>query len=345
MSLLRKIYKSWWLRGILLFFLVCLLALFLLARKPVPEKIEYGISFNTLYARELGLDWRETYDALLGEVGVRHLRLAAHWDMVEPEKDQYNFSELDYQLEKAESAGATVILGVGRRLPRWPECHVPDWASNLSWEAQKEEIKEYIEVVVTRYKDHDAIRYWQVENEPFLTVFATEHCGDTLDKSFLQEEVELVKSLDDKNRPVLVTDSGNLGLWSGAYQAGDVFGTSVYLHFWNPEVGQFTTIMPAWGYRIKDNLMRLLHGDKPTILIELATEPWLTEPIVEVPVETQLTRMNLPMIKDTIEYAAGTRYDTQYLWGGEWWYWLHKRGHSDIWNWAKEFYGSQNTVE
>ena len=38
--------------------------------------------------------------------------------------------------------GADVIFGVGRRLPRWPECHVPGWAIDMSWEDQKSEIKE-----------------------------------------------------------------------------------------------------------------------------------------------------------------------------------------------------------
>ena len=63
---------------IILFCFVAFLgiALFFLARKEVPEKIQYGMTFNTMYANELGLDWKETYDAILDELGVRHLRLA-----------------------------------------------------------------------------------------------------------------------------------------------------------------------------------------------------------------------------------------------------------------------------
>ena len=83
-------------------------AVFLLAQKEVPEEIQYGMSFNTLYAEELNLDWKEAYDAILNELGVRHLRLAAHWPMVEPINDVYNFAELDYQIERAEEVGAEV---------------------------------------------------------------------------------------------------------------------------------------------------------------------------------------------------------------------------------------------
>ena len=74
------------------------------------------------------------------------------------------------------------------------------------------------------------------------------------------------------------TDSGNLGTWAGPYKHGDVFGTSVYIHFWNPELGQFKTVLPPWAYRVKETLMELLYGKKPSFLIELSAEPWLLEP-------------------------------------------------------------------
>jgi hypothetical protein len=311
-------------------------AIFLLAQKDKPEEIVYGMSFNTMYARELGLDWKETYDAILDDLGVRNLRLAAHWPMVEPGEGAYNFSELDYQIERAEAVGAEVIFAVGRRLPRWPECHVPNWARQLSVEERQTAQLEYMELVIERYKGNPSITLWQVENEPFLEVFAFEHCGE-LDKKFLDKEISLVRELDP-TRPILITDSGNLGLWTGAYSRGDVFGTSVYVHFWNPELGQFRTVLPAWAYRVKDNLMSIMYGEKPSYLIELSAEPWLLEPIAEVPLEVQFTRMNLEMFEDIIEYAEDTRFTKQYLWGAEWWYWLYLQDHPEMWERGKELY-------
>lgn len=312
------------------------LAVWYLAQKPQPERITYGMSFNTLYAKELGLNWQEVYDAIIDDLGVRHLRLAAHWPMVEPNQDEYNFAELDYQLTKAESVGADVIFAVGRRLPRWPECHVPEWAKALPWDQQKQEIRKYIRTIVTRYKDHPAVTYWQVENEPYLEVFAKEHCQE-LDEEFLDEEIKLVRELDP-TRPILVTDSGNLGRWVGAYKRGDAFGTSVYVYFWNPELGQFRTVLPPWFYRFKENLISLFYGDKPTFLIELSAEPWLLEPVTEVPLETQYSRMDISKFNEIIDYAAKTRYDKQYLWGAEWWYWLKQQGHSELWSRGTELF-------
>jgi hypothetical protein len=323
--------------------LILALIIFILAYKPKPETISYGMSFNTPYARELGLDWQQTYDAIIDELGVRKFRLAAHWPMVEPVDGTWNFTELDYQVKRAEEVGATIIMAVGRRLPRWPECHIPDWVKTQPWEAQKELQREYMKTVVERYKDSPAIIYWQVENEPFLSLFAFEHCGP-LDEAFLAEEIALMKELDP-TRPILVTDSGNLGTWAGAYRHGDAFGTSVYVHFWNPELGQFRTLLPPWFYRAKERVMALWYGEKPTYLIELSAEPWLVAPVVEVPLDIQYSRMDVQKFNDILEYAEATRYEEQYLWGAEWWYWLHKQGEDAMWNRGKEVFGAPSVAE
>lgn len=334
MRVLRKIILYIFL-GVVAFLVILLL----LTIREKPEEIVYGSSFNALYAKELGLDTRKVYLAILDELGVRKLRLASHWTMVEPARDQFDFDELDFQIKEAEARGVEIILSVGRRLPRWPECHVPNWAQELSWEEQKEEIKELITAVVLRYKNSEAITYWQVENEPFLAVFAAEQCGE-LDEEFLAEEIALVKELDE-TRPVLITDSGNLGLWAPAYKAGDAFGTSVYVYFWDPEIGPFKSILPPAYYRIKNNIMRLIYGQKQTFLIELSVEPWLLQPVVDTPIETQLERMNIEKFEEIIEFAKNTRFDTQYLWGVEWWYWLKEQGEESFWFRAQELYSGE----
>lgn len=311
-----------------------------LMQKPIPEKITYGMSFNTLYANELGLDWKETYDAILDDLGVRNLRLAAHWPMVEPVQGNFNFTELDYQIAKAESVGARVILAVGRRLPRWPECHVPTWARILDQEDRNARQLIYMKAVVERYKNSPAVIYWQVENEPFLSAFAFEHCGP-LDTDFLDKEIALVRELDS-SRQIIVTDSGNLGTWHGAYKRGDIFGTSVYVHFWNPDLGQFRTLLPAATYRVKDNSMALIYGRKESFLIELSAEPWLVAPVLEVPLAVQFTRMDIEKFRDILSYAKETRFSNQYLWEAEWWYWLKKNGNEDFWEEGKSLYKENN---
>ena len=174
--------RKWvWVLGILI------IALFLLSLKKTPEKLVYGVSFSRFHTDELKLDWKETYLALLNDLGVKHFRFSAHWPNTEPKEGKYNFSELDFQMREAKAKNATVIMAVGRRLPGWPECHIPEWAKDLSMEEQQAKILKLIETTVNRYKGYSNILYWQVENEMFLTGFSRANCG-SLDREFLQRD-------------------------------------------------------------------------------------------------------------------------------------------------------------
>ena len=79
-------------------------------------------------------------------------------------------------------------------------------------------------------------------------------------------------------------------------------------------------------------------GSKQVLLIELSAEPWLVEPVADVSVETQLTRMDIDKFKEIIRYAARTNFDTKYLWGAEWWYYMKLRGHPEFWEYAQRLF-------
>jgi hypothetical protein len=89
--------------------------------------------------------------------------------------------------------------------------------------------------------------------------------------------------------------------------------------------------------------MAALYGHKKSVLIELSAEPWLIEPVQNVPLETQFTRMNLEKFEDILSYAKDTRYDEQYLWGAEWWYWLSLQKHPEMWNRGKELFAKEGS--
>lgn len=327
-------------------FLVILLLLIILSFDYSPsDSFRYGVSFSRFHTDELGLNWKETYLAILNDLRVKHFRFSAHWPLTEPEKDKYNFVELDFQMAEAQKNGASVILAVGRRLPGWPECHEPEWLKNeiSKIKDQSEKVKfkngrvlKYIETVVSRYKDYDNIIYWQVENEPFLTGFSRSACGP-LDKDFLEKEIELVKRVD--SRPVLLTDSGELGDWFRTYSRGDIFGTSLYLYIWPRSLG-FPIRYPVTSafFRIKYNLVRLVFGVKPSFVVELSTEPWLLQPIVETPIEIQLGRMGIDKFNEMVDFSAKTGFNGFYLWGAEWWYWLKLKGYPEHWQRAQELF-------
>ena len=334
----------------LLILVAVILALYFLSLDyHKPDKLFYGVSFSRFHSDELKLDWKETYLAIQNDLGVRKFRFSAHWPMVEPTEGNYNFEELDFQIKEAEKVGASVILAVGRRLPGWPECHEPEWvkaeSTKLKTESEQtnfrqDKIRKYIETVVNRYKNYENIEYWQVENEAFLSFFSKHACGD-LSIDFLDNEIKLVKELDPA-RPIIVTDSGEFGTWYQAYQRGDVFGTSLYLYvWWRNFIGPLRyPITPAF-FRIKSNVMELIYGKKPSMVIELSGEPWLLEPLVDTPIDIQLSRMDSDKFNEMIDFSARTGFDTFYLWGAEWWYWIKFNGHPEFWNRAKELYSTE----
>lgn len=305
-----------------------------LAARPIPTNISYGVSFSKYHADELGLPWQETYDAIINDLGVRHLRLSAHWPMIEPARDTFHFDELDYQMDEAEKAGVSVILAIGKRLPGWPECHVPSWARGLSKQEFERELFTYMKAVVERYKHRGSLILWQVENEPFLTSFAKEHCGE-LDKRLLETEIAFVKELDPFHK-VLLTDSGEFGRWLPAYKRADTFGSTLYIYVWGKHVGPFRWPIGPSFFRVKRNIAELVYGKKPALLVELSAEPWLLQPIKDAPVALQLERMGLDKLKKTVAFGEKTGFDTVYLWGAEWWYYLKKvHGLEDHWDEGK----------
>lgn len=311
-----------------------------LSIRVVPKHITYGVSFSKLHANELGLDWKETYRAILDDLGVRHFRLSAHWTEIEPTRNRFNFTDFDYQIREAEKRGAEVILSVGRRLPGWPECHNPSWIEGLPHEEMEKEVMEYIEATVKRYKDSPAVKYWQVENEAFLTGYVKHHCGEFLDEALLQREIALVRKLDP-TRKIIITDSGELGLWYKAYRNADIFATSIYLYINNQKLGHIRYPMTPGFFRAKTNLMNLVYGRKESILSELSAEPWLLKPIIETPIEEQLEFMNIEKFNESIKFAKKTGFSKQLLWGAEWWYYLKKNNHPELWERAQEIFGSK----
>lgn len=315
---------------------------------PPPERqISWGVTFSQKASLELGLDWRENYRAILDELKPDGVRLIAYWNLIEPENNRWNFEELDWQMDKARSAGMPVILAIGQKVPRWPECHVPAWAQEIQNSKSKSqngkykrELMEYLETIVSRYRDYPNLLYWQVENEPFL-LFG--ECPYFFVAQVLDDEIALVKRLDPAH-PILTTDGGEGGDWYRAAKRGDVFGTTLYRKVHSPFFGYFTYPLPPGFYPWKEKVTRRLTGkpEQKFIVIELGLEPWIKEGLSQTGPEEQVQFFNLKDFEESVEYAKAAGFGTYYLWGAEWWYWL-KTAHNDsiFWDAAKNLIRSR----
>ena len=289
----------------------------------------WGVTFSKSQAEYLRLDWKQMYTAMLDDLGVRAVRLSAYWNAIEREKGSYDFSDLDWQIQEAAKRHARIILAVGRRLPRWPECHEPSWVQGEDDTTVTQDLFAFMTAVVERYKGVPAIVMWQVENEYFLSVFGTCPPGT---KDALAREIDLVRALD--SRPIFVTDSGELSTWQKAASFGDYFGTTMYRVVWSPALHyvHYDWILPPAIYRWKAALV----GRPIARMIgaELQAEPWAPHGLLALKEGEYKQSLDAEQLKKNIDFARRTGFPEHYLWGVEYWYWLKERGDASLWNTA-----------
>ncbi|MGB3057494.1 MAG: beta-galactosidase [Candidatus Omnitrophota bacterium] len=317
------------------------------------EPLRIGTTFSPVQTGYLDMDWKETYLSILDQ-GFDIIRLGAYWNEIEKKEGVYDFSRLDWQINKARDKGIPVVLTVGMKAPRWPEYFIPEWVleksklpfgSDVSRDAfLRGKTLEFIKKTVNRYKNEKIVRYWQVENEP-LNRIGEKHW--IIGLSFLKQEVDLVRSLDKTRRPVVLTATTYPNkilrfVWrlllrhdpvSESMKIGDILGLNVY-----PVVGQdlFGLKFYFWTTRRERNVYfsRLMHlvkeKGKEAWIMELQAEPWEPGHLAYKGKERPPTGRpgELP---DLFREFSSLGYNTIFLWGAE--YWLHrqKRHQDKLW--------------
>lgn len=333
---MRTLLKKRYLLVIIVFLLVGITVYALKAPKYYVSadgflEPEWGVTFSKKYSQDLGLDWQETYIAILDDLGVNRVRIPVYWDDIEKNRGSINLDDYMHMLDEAKNRDVSVVLSIGQRLPRWPECHTPDWYDGLQAEEKEEALFNMLEVVVKSFVEYENIIYWQVENEPLVRWFG--ECPSP-NRNLVAREIKFVKTFD--TRPIMVTDSGELGFWKGVSKlGGDFVGITTYRVTWNKWLKFIRYPFPTEYYRTKAFIVGIPWEN--VIIAELQAEPWIpgTKGITETSLETQYRSMSLEQFKANIDYARAMHVSEAYLWGVEWWYWLKKRGTDSIWNEAK----------
>jgi hypothetical protein len=305
--------------------------------KPA-EKVEWGLTFSHSHAQYLGFDWKVMYLDMLNDLKPKKLRLMAYWETVEPENDKYNFQDVAEMIAEAQKRNIDVILVVGHKQPRWPECHHPAWFNQLSQDEKDAQQLDYVRNAVNYYKQFSAIKTWQIENEALFTF--GDDCKAT-DKELIKKEMELVRSLD--SRPLLLTDSGELGRWiPSANLKPDIFGSTMYRVVHNPRFGYFKYPLPPYFFKVKAGLTEKVTGVNNIIGVELQAEPWFSDDITRTDLQTQYSLMNPKIFEEYTAYAEEVGFKENYLWGVEWWYWLaQKQNDWGMWNAAKDLLSTE----
>lgn len=318
----------------LLIFFFLIFGYFFIGKTKPKEKINWGIVFSQKHAELLGLDWKENYLAILDDLKAKNLKIITHWDLIEPEKEKFSFEDLNWQIKEAEKRGAKIILVIGIKTGRWPECHAPKWAQcqilNIKCQSF---LLEYLEEIVNRYKNSLAIWAWQIENEP---LFPFGECPK-ITKNFVEREINLVKSLD--SRPIIFADSGEFSFWITAAKMGDIISSTLHRKVYFKEIGKyiFYPLPPIYYWRKAKIIEKFFN--KKVIIGELQAEPWCKNLIYNCDLDEQKITMDYEQFLKNVEFAQKTGLDTFYFWGVEWWYWLKtKQNQPQIWQEAKNYF-------
>lgn len=326
---------------LILFVLIFPFMLYLYLTPAYRENISYGLNFSNKYASELDLDWKNTFQSILTDIPTKKFRLAVYWDEVQKTPDTYDFSNIKYQLDQLEKyPESEVILVIGRKVIRYPECHEPGWWKEIRDEdVKKDKILELITKTVEELKSYKSIKYWQVENEVF---FPFGECTTIQDiGGLVEKEVEIVRKLDPL-RKILIQDSGEGGFWIPSARIGDYLGISIYRKVWFDFFGTFTYN----SFPIKYPLGSSFYKMKAFVLgipfekikaTEVQAEPW-------GPVRNYLLRndeVDATMSPDDFlrifQITKESGFTEFHLWGVEWWYHMkNKHNQSFYWDTAIE---------
>lgn len=339
---LRYWRRGWWQKTVSCFVVLialCFATMYGVAvwyqHEQKGKPLTLGVTFIADYADSLGLDAHQTYQAILNDLHVKHLRLVSYWSDIEPTPGQYDFSELDYEMSQAQAHGAKVSLAVGLRQPRWPECHAPGWIDTTkpesTWQPQ---LEQFMTVVIDRYKHNAALQSYQLENEYY------NHFGQcyNFDRGRLSSELTLIKRLDPTH-PVIMSRSNNyVGLMLKAPLPDEV-GISVYRRVWDGAVTHryFQYPYPSWYYAFLAGGEQLLTG-KPSVIHELQTEPWPPngKNVTQISLAEQNQTFDAHRLQTTVRFAEQTGIRNIDLWGAEYWYYRMVTEHDpSVWNTAE----------
>ncbi len=285
--------------------------------------VSYGATFSTVYAENLGLRWREVYTAMLDELQIKRVRLPVYWSELEPEEHVYHFDDLDWMLAEAAKRDVRVTLAIGRKVPRWPECYIPDWAEKMSRAEARQSLLDELENIVRRYDDQEVVERYQVENEPF---YSFGECP-TPDAELFDQEVALVKRLS--NKPIQLTTSGENEFWLDTAIPANVLGVSMYRVTWNDVVGYSVYPLGPEYYAAKTLAVRPF-TDK-VIVSELQAEPWFTKGIEEQTPEELASQFTPTELSANVAFAKQAGFDEVDFWGVEYWYWMREHGQDGLW--------------
>jgi hypothetical protein len=316
-----------------------------------PRRSPYylGTTFSPLQCYYMGLDFRLAFQAI-ARLGLDRIRLGAYWNVIEKQPEAADFRELEWLLEQCDQYGIEVALSLGMKVPRWPEFHFPDWVSmqgdtgagmtplDQRSPAVAELALQFVDRVVEHCKTAPALKYWQIENEPFTQLAIAG--GRWLSPEFVQREINLVRSRKLPTQKILLTNAIHLPTpklaedqpaFQESLRLADAVGINVYTKVPTGHPGQYLEPTPQFWQTLQDWQGALRSADREAWIAEAQAEPWEAQQLVA------MQKLNYPsasplQLRNLVYQLQAVGYDTILLWGCEYWYW-QKQQKQNLWWW------------
>ena len=182
---------------------------------------QFGVTF---YPDQWPKEYWETAFSQIAASGFNIVRFGEMaWNWVEPREGEFRFDELDEALDMANKHGLKVLLGIPTSMaPMWlirkyPQIRpvsnegtlYPEYGPRPNVCRDSKLYRKFAErllgKIVERYKDHPAVQFWQIDNEPVYPPLDSTtnmdfcHCEETR-RDFIAWAKKKYGSLDEINR-------------------------------------------------------------------------------------------------------------------------------------------------
>lgn len=276
------------------------------------------------------------------------LRLELYWNWAQD--DGPNVLKLDYnlywQLEKARLAGVKkVVVCLGRKVPHWPEYHIPDWVKNLSEAEQQKYLLAYMEMVVKALALDTRFTHWQIENELYYRDGSTFGIGQPYSnqEEFYAKQIELIRKYDKLNRPIIGTVSGDKGDFVRSAKNVNILGYTFFsTSYDNGRFVEHTYGTPTSDYGTAEMFRaKLTETGLEAWDIEHQAETWARDSLRDISLNDASQSMNPERVKRDLTFVMDAGTTTAIFWGAEQWKDLERKGDPSMMNFMKKIFAAR----
>lgn len=276
--------------------------------------MQFGTTFSNKYCHELGLDPLATFAELIKQLKLEAVRIPFYWDEIEANKGEFNFDYYQEIYNLANSHSIKITPALGRKVPRWPEYHVPNWADKTRADLMKN-LNNWYEAAFNFINKQAGTVSIQIENEP-LFAFGENKFLPTLKE--LKQEIAIVRSLTEL--PLITSASSQFKNYKKLLKLVDRVGVNIYEVVYDANKESYRSYNHPQKFYNK-----IAKRSENIFVAELQAEPWGTIQVKDMVKSEWSKSCNPDLIKGLFAKVKAAGFSETWFWGCEWWIYLKQK--------------------